>query len=132
MTPTNHPSSCPDSPLVSSILEQVSHESPEVARDIMEGLSEMIEHQTSDRVSALLKQFESQCTEQGFKNFLHFLHCAEKFGSLETRTLNRKPVPVRYRDPANAENTWTGRGKQPKWLMLALKKGKTLDDFSID
>lgn len=41
------------------------------------------------------------------------------------------PAPIKYRDPANAENTWTGRGRKPLWLAAHLEQGKTIDDFLI-
>jgi DNA-binding protein H-NS len=41
-------------------------------------------------------------------------------------------VAVKYRDPRNPENTWTGRGRTPRWLVAALKGGKaSKDDFLI-
>ena len=40
-------------------------------------------------------------------------------------------VPPKYRDPANAENTWTGRGKQPRWLAAYTGEGRNLDEFLI-
>ncbi|MDX2159374.1 MAG: H-NS histone family protein [Hyphomicrobiaceae bacterium] len=40
-------------------------------------------------------------------------------------------VPVKYRNRDNPTDTWTGRGRQPKWLVAALKKGAKLDDFAI-
>ena len=41
-------------------------------------------------------------------------------------------VAVKYRDPKNPENTWTGRGRMPLW-MVAATKGNTakMDDFLI-
>lgn len=36
----------------------------------------------------------------------------------------------KYRDPATGE-TWTGKGRKPKWLVEALAQGKSLADFSI-
>ena len=42
----------------------------------------------------------------------------------------RSVVAPKYRDAATGA-TWTGRGKQPKWLAAALKGGKKLDDFKI-
>jgi DNA-binding protein H-NS len=33
-------------------------------------------------------------------------------------------VAVKYRDPKNPENTWTGRGRMPRWLAAAIKSGK--------
>jgi DNA-binding protein H-NS len=41
-------------------------------------------------------------------------------------------VAVKYRDPKNAENTWTGRGRMPRWMVAATKGGKaSKEDFLI-
>ena len=40
-------------------------------------------------------------------------------------------VAVKYRNPANAKETWTGRGKQPRWLATETAKGRKLDEFLI-
>jgi DNA-binding protein H-NS len=40
-------------------------------------------------------------------------------------------VPPKYRDPANPENTWTGRGKQPRWLAAYTGNGRNVDEFLI-
>jgi DNA-binding protein H-NS len=41
------------------------------------------------------------------------------------------PVEPKYRNPEQAAETWSGRGKQPRWLVEQLKKGRLLDDFRI-
>lgn len=46
-------------------------------------------------------------------------------------TKARKKVEPRYQNPANSAETWTGRGKQPRWLAALLAQGKQLDDFLI-
>ena len=33
-------------------------------------------------------------------------------------------VAVKYRDPQNPENTWSGRGRMPRWMAAAMKGGK--------
>jgi len=43
----------------------------------------------------------------------------------------RRPAKVKYRDPSDSSNTWTGRGKRPLWLQDALSKGANLDDFLV-
>ena len=46
----------------------------------------------------------------------------------------RRPYPQvlpKYRNPAEPSETWSGRGKQPRWLAAQLKSGKRLDDFRI-
>jgi len=40
-------------------------------------------------------------------------------------------VPPKYRNPANRKETWTGRGKQPRWLAAMVEKGKKPEDFLI-
>jgi DNA-binding protein H-NS len=47
----------------------------------------------------------------------------------------RRPYPQvfpKYRNPAQPAETWSGRGKQPRWLTAQLKSGKKLDDFRIN
>ncbi|MGE7138256.1 H-NS family nucleoid-associated regulatory protein [Luteibacter sp. NPDC031894] len=39
------------------------------------------------------------------------------------------PVAAKYRNPANAEQTWSGRGKRPNWFNDALKAGKKEKDL---
>lgn len=42
-----------------------------------------------------------------------------------------KKVEAQYRNPADNAQTWTGRGRQPKWIAEGLAGGKSLDDFRI-
>jgi DNA-binding protein H-NS len=46
----------------------------------------------------------------------------------------RRPYPKvfpKYQNPRNPTETWSGRGRQPRWLSPQLKSGKKLDDFRI-
>ena len=40
-------------------------------------------------------------------------------------------VPPKYRNPANPEQTWSGRGKRPRWFNDALKAGKKEKDLLV-
>ena len=40
-------------------------------------------------------------------------------------------VAPKYRNTANPEQTWTGRGKMPVWLAQATAAGHALDSFLI-
>lgn len=51
--------------------------------------------------------------------------------SKSAKSAVRKPVAPRYRNPDDANETWTGRGKQPRWLAAKLAAGSSLDDFLI-
>lgn len=40
-------------------------------------------------------------------------------------------VAPKYRNPDNPAETWTGRGKQPRWLAAHTGNGRSLDEFLI-
>jgi DNA-binding protein H-NS len=59
--------------------------------------------------------------------------------SLKTGTedldLPRRRYPKvfpKYQNPAVPSETWSGRGKRPRWLVSALKAGKLIEDFKIE
>ncbi len=49
------------------------------------------------------------------------------------KTAGRKlgKVAPKYRNPANSKETWTGRGKQPRWLAELTSKGRKVEDYLI-
>jgi DNA-binding protein H-NS len=57
----------------------------------------------------------------------------------ETAEINAAPrerrkyprVFPKYQNPNEPSETWSGRGKQPRWLTAALKTGHTIDEFVI-
>ena len=45
----------------------------------------------------------------------------------------RRKYPIvlpKYRNPQTSE-TWSGRGKRPRWLVAAIKTGRKIEDFEI-
>ncbi|GLQ92301.1 H-NS histone family protein [Dyella acidisoli] len=40
-------------------------------------------------------------------------------------------VAPKYRNPADPEQTWSGRGKRPRWFNDALKAGKKEKDMAV-
>jgi DNA-binding protein H-NS len=40
-------------------------------------------------------------------------------------------VLPKYQNPNEPSETWSGRGKQPRWLIAALKAGHVIEDFII-
>ena len=41
------------------------------------------------------------------------------------------PVSPKYCNPDHPSETWSGRGRQPRWLVARLKAGERIDDFRI-
>jgi len=42
-----------------------------------------------------------------------------------------RPSVVKYVNPNNRSETWTGRGRKPNWLVAKVSKGAKLEDFAI-
>lgn len=42
-----------------------------------------------------------------------------------------RAVAPKYVNPDNAAETWSGRGRKPKWLVKKLNEGSSIDDFLI-
>ncbi|MFP7569881.1 H-NS family nucleoid-associated regulatory protein [Marivita sp. S2033] len=75
----------------------------------------------SRRKAEAKKAAESAAKEYGF-SLDELLGAAPKKGSKS---------PPKYRNPANADQTWTGKGRKPNWLNDALADGKSLQDLAI-
>lgn len=52
------------------------------------------------------------------------------FGSRGGRK-TRRPAKAKYRNPADHAQTWSGRGKRPRWFSAALAAGKKEKDLTI-
>lgn len=55
----------------------------------------------------------------------------EVFGGAGARRGVRRKVKPKYRNPADPSQTWTGRGKHPRWYSAALAAGKKEKDLLI-
>lgn len=60
-----------------------------------------------------------------------------KIGLAESKRFDRKrrpypPVRPKYCNPKNPAETWSGRGRLPRWLRPQLRGGRKLDDFLIN
>ncbi|MBH1540570.1 H-NS histone family protein [Stenotrophomonas maltophilia] len=55
----------------------------------------------------------------------------KRTGRKPTKSAGSKVAP-KYRNPANPSETWSGRGRQPKWLAALVQKGKEPSEFLIN
>ena len=50
------------------------------------------------------------------------------------RVTGHKPYPKvhqKYRNPERPDETWSGRGKQPRWFIAQLRAGNTAENLRI-
>lgn len=43
----------------------------------------------------------------------------------------QKPVAEKYRNPRDPSQSWSGRGKRPRWLQDLLQQGATLESLQV-
>ena len=71
-----------------------------------------------------LTELEEKAREMGFS-------LAELTGAAVVKTRKRSPAVPKYATPADPSDTWSGRGRKPRWFEAALKAGKSPEDLSI-
>lgn len=54
----------------------------------------------------------------------------KRTGRKPAKSAGSKVAP-KYRNPANPSETWSGRGRQPRWLAALVQKGKEPSEFLI-
>ena len=54
-----------------------------------------------------------------------------ELGSNNPAPIERAKVAPKYRNTLPPYETWSGRGKLPRWLKKAIEAGSTIDDFKI-
>ncbi len=113
----------------------------------IEELKKQAERQRKEEYSSVIKTIKKQIADYGITaEELGLGSSAAKRGRKPGKASakpGRKParkaaakranagikVAPKYRDDAG--NTWTGRGKQPKWVVAALAMGRSLDSLLI-
>ncbi|WP_310473477.1 H-NS histone family protein [Bradyrhizobium centrosematis] len=63
---------------------------------------------------------------------LHRIGLAENATRFDRKRRPYPPVRPKYRNPKNPSETWSGRGRLPRWLQPQLRGGRKLDDFLIE
>ncbi|TXI01241.1 MAG: H-NS histone family protein [Pseudorhodobacter sp.] len=70
-----------------------------------------------------LAELEEKAREMGFS-------LAELTGAA-VKTRKRSPAVAKYANPADKSDTWSGRGRKPRWFAAALSAGKSPEDLAI-
>ena len=90
-------------------------------RAITENAQQLIAKKQHQRLYDAYMQFE-KIAEDSNTSIEEILKAGEKL---------EKKRSIKYRNGDNNEETWTGRGRKPTWLVDALSSGDKLEDFAI-
>ena len=69
-----------------------------------------------------LAELEEKARAMGFS-------LSELTGLAPTR--KRSPAVAKYANPTDSSDTWSGRGRKPRWFESALRAGKKPEDMAI-
>lgn len=86
------------------------------------------------QVAKAIANFEDRKKKEALAEIEEFARAkgfslAELTGAPLTR--KRSPAVAKYANPADASDTWSGRGRKPRWFAAALAAGKQPDDMAI-
>jgi DNA-binding protein H-NS len=61
----------------------------------------------------------------------HGFSLAELTGAPIAGKRGKSKSPAKYRNPDDATQTWSGRGRKPRWIIEASAAGRDLSDYEI-
>jgi DNA-binding protein H-NS len=105
-----------------------------MALDDLWALHEQISSILSSRIVAERQQLEKRLVQLNRGREFQGSGALEQTSDKADRDRPRRKYPrvfPKYQNPAVPSETWSGRGKQPRWLVSALKAGRTIEDFKI-
>ncbi len=100
----------------------------------LKGLKYDIENEIKNRQHETLRKAREQIltiAQEAGVSLQALLAADEKTKTGAAKSSKRQKVKPRYRNPGNESQTWTGRGRQPKWMSEGLAGGKSLEDFRM-
>lgn len=101
---------------------EIDHLSLKELKDLQSQVAKAISNFVDRKRKQALIELEEKAKEHGFS-------LAELTGAAPTR--KRTPATAKYANPADASDTWSGRGRKPRWFVAELANGKTSDDLRI-
>ena len=93
--------------------------------ELKDTIEATIAQRRADEQAALKEKMAEMAAEAGFD--LEDVLPAKRGG----KGKKGGTVAPKYRNPKDTSQTWTGRGRQPKWLVAELEKGRKLESFLI-
>jgi len=93
--------------------------------DLKDRIEEAMEARKIEEARAVKAAIEAMAAEAGFT-------VDELMGGGGRRKRKVSAAPeVRYRNPKDPSQTWTGRGRRPSWLLEAMDNGVALEKFAV-
>lgn len=91
-------------------------------KDLQTQVAKAINGYEDRRKKQAMAVLEEKAREMGFS-------FAELTGAAPTR--KRSPATAKFANPGDPNDTWSGRGRKPRWFESALREGKKPEDMAL-
>ena len=99
--------------------------------ELMQNAERTLEDRRARRARSTLKEVRRLAAEVGFE--VAFTNATEPAGKGRGKGASTRGKAVqKYRNPENPAETWSGRGRPPRWVQSALAGGRTMADLQIE
>jgi DNA-binding protein H-NS len=111
----------------SKAIDWADYSDEDIERFLKELVAEQKKRQGEKR-QALKTRIQDMVKQEGLSLADLFPQAGKTRGRPKAKPQGEAPR-VKYRNPADASQTWTGTGRKPAWVRDALASGKTLADL---
>lgn len=101
----------------------LSAKSVEELKQLQDQVTFQIQETERKNVIDFYEQFEKQAAALGFSSIQDLHSKYLEFKALSKKTAKKTHITPVYRSKKNPSDTWTGRGKHPRWLVQEAKEG---------
>lgn len=92
-------------------------------KEFLQNAEKQIESRKKTELKSVRKEVKEIIKENGYIP-------ADIFPALKANEKPKTKVPPKYQNP-KTEETWTGRGRKPKWVEVHLNAGKKIQSLEI-
>jgi DNA-binding protein H-NS len=105
-------------------LDKMSYADLSALRDRIDAA--MIEAKVAEK-SALRAKIEAIAAQGGYR----VAELVDGRRGRKSKSLKGSKVAAKFRNPKDLSQTWAGRGRQPLWLVAALRRGQKIESFRV-
>jgi DNA-binding protein H-NS len=88
-------------------------------------LNKAVETRRENEKREIYEKIQSLASESGFS-------LSELLPNMPSeKNIKKATAKIKYRNPNNKDEGWTGKGRKPAWLVALLDAGKKLEDFAV-
>ncbi len=91
----------------------------EEVEELVIELQQCISNKHNAKRNRLIEKWQEEAIDAGY-------------GNMKEVVSGTKEKIIRYQDPTNSANTWSGRGRKPCWLVDQEGSGRSKDEFLIN